>query len=605
MRWRMDRWAHCVLVLLFCLIAGYDLQPAEAQVTITQITNTMRGAFVGNSDYPINADGTRIAFLSNANLTGGNPDGNHEIFLWTQGVGITQITNTTGGNNGYPFINSTGTRIAFNSSNNLTGTNPDGNQELFLWTQGVGIAQLTHTTGGNASWWHPVFTVDSTRIAFVSDRNLTGANPDGNSEIFLWTQGAGIAQITHTTGGDIGGLSMSAGGTRIAFPSTNDLTGGNLKNKWEIFFWTRGAGITQITNATWGYSHQPSINADGTRITFFSDANLTGDNPDKNWEIFLWTQGVGITQITSTTVTTSDRGSMVPSISADGMRIAFRSSGDFTGGNPNAHSNLFLWTQSRGISQITNAPPMDYYGSPSISGNGTRIAVALAADLTGDNPDGNAELFLATVGGTPPPPSGFPFGFPTTVPKYEPCDYESKTCAVKGKFHAGIDYSGNGTAVAVDRGTVVRIETMSSLDHGMGNNVIVSHVLPDGSTIFSTYSHLVSIDPDIAENRPVDKGQTLGVIGCSGFGDQYYWCRRGKIRNYHSPHLHFEMKTANGPVSGIPSTVTGNPKLVGKQYSTCERDARNAAANTCWGYVGDTLSPDQYGYVDPNRYLPR
>jgi hypothetical protein len=34
-----------------------------------------------NLDPSINADGTRIAFVSTSDLTGGNPDGNQEIFL--------------------------------------------------------------------------------------------------------------------------------------------------------------------------------------------------------------------------------------------------------------------------------------------------------------------------------------------------------------------------------------------------------------------------------------------------------------------------------------------------------------------------------------------
>ncbi|MBZ0159098.1 MAG: hypothetical protein K8G79_02970, partial [bacterium] len=85
------------------------------------------------SGYPsINADGTRIAFLSNSDLTGGNPDGSNEIFLWTQGSGLTQITSSTSGVSSNPSINADGTRIAFQSLSDLTGGNPDGNWEIFL-----------------------------------------------------------------------------------------------------------------------------------------------------------------------------------------------------------------------------------------------------------------------------------------------------------------------------------------------------------------------------------------------------------------------------------------------------------------------------------------
>ncbi|MBK6805292.1 MAG: PD40 domain-containing protein [Betaproteobacteria bacterium] len=98
----------------------------------------------------INGDGTRIAFRSNRDLTGGNADSNEEIFLWTSGSGFTQITSSTGGSNTAPTINGDGTRIAFNSNRNLTGGNVDLNREVFLWTSGSGNAQVTNSIGGGS-----------------------------------------------------------------------------------------------------------------------------------------------------------------------------------------------------------------------------------------------------------------------------------------------------------------------------------------------------------------------------------------------------------------------------------------------------------------------
>jgi hypothetical protein len=57
--------------------------------------------------------------------------------------------------------------------------------------------------------------------------------------------------------------------------------------------WTAGSGITQLTNSTGGGNNLPSINADGTRITFYSDRDLTPGSPgnaDGNLEIFLATE---------------------------------------------------------------------------------------------------------------------------------------------------------------------------------------------------------------------------------------------------------------------------------------------------------------------------
>ena len=124
--------ALALLLLLGALLAVFAPMPAWAQFVHTQITSSTAG---GNSEPSINADGTRIAFYSDRDLTPGSPgnaDGNWEIFLWTQGSGITQITSSTAGFNFNPSINADGTRIAFRSSSDLTGGNADGNWEIFL-----------------------------------------------------------------------------------------------------------------------------------------------------------------------------------------------------------------------------------------------------------------------------------------------------------------------------------------------------------------------------------------------------------------------------------------------------------------------------------------
>ena len=138
------------------------------------------------------------------------------------------------------------------------------------------------------------------------------------------------------------------------------------------------------------------------------------------------------------------------------------------------------------------------------------------------------------------------------------------------KPHTGIDFSGDGNVVAIALGTVVRVETLSAGDHGMGNNIILRHLLPgpNCAIVYSTYSHLASIDRAIAVGKPVTKGQTLGVIGSSAFGYPEY-PRMGH-------HLHLEMKAA---------AVTSNPFGVGTQTTTCATDPLNAKANWCWGYV--------------------
>jgi Tol biopolymer transport system component len=197
-------------------------------------------------------------------------------------------------------------------------------------------------------------------MAFQTSADLTGDNSDGNLEIFLFdATSKTITQITDTTGGDTANASASinADGTRIAFESTRDLTGENSVLNRELFlFATTTSTFTQLTSGGGGQKYLPSINADGTRIAFESNANLTNENFNFNSEIYLAdTSGATIT-ITQITNTANGDGSHRPSINSAGTRIAFDSDGDLTGGNSDRNSEIFLSdTTTPAFTQLTDS----------------------------------------------------------------------------------------------------------------------------------------------------------------------------------------------------------------------------------------------------------
>ena len=105
--------------------------------------------------------------------------------------------------------------------------------------------------------------------------------------------------------------SIDATGTHIAFWSTSDLTGNNVDGNIEVFEANLDAACTvgpvyrQITNSTGnilgGFNLWPSMNAQGNRIALFSDRNLTGGNFDANFEIFVYNSSTNtLKQITNT-----------------------------------------------------------------------------------------------------------------------------------------------------------------------------------------------------------------------------------------------------------------------------------------------------------------
>jgi uncharacterized repeat protein (TIGR01451 family) len=413
---RSTLWPHRLVA--FILLAGvismalaltpvWDERRVSAQSLscgINEITFTTGGV---NSKPSINGNGTRIAFESNRDLTGGNADVNLEIFLYDAVTnGFTQVTDTTLGDTGFPSINGDGTRIAFRSNSDPTGGNANGNIEIFLYNAvSNSFTQVTDTTTGVKS--APSISSDGTRIAFNSSNDLTGGNTDSNTEIFLYDAVSNsFTQVTDTTAGDNTSPSINGDGTRIAFLSNNDLTGGNADGNREIFLYDAVSNsftrVTDTTSTTSAGNFNPSINGDGTRIAFESDLYPAG-NPEINREIFLYDSTTG--GITEITFTPAGGFNINSSISSDGTRIAFQSTRDLSGGNADGNSDIFLYDAvSNSFTQVTDTTG-GANNSPSISGDGTRIAFVSDRFANLGNADGNTEIFLAACLSPQPPTS--------------------------------------------------------------------------------------------------------------------------------------------------------------------------------------------------------
>jgi Tol biopolymer transport system component len=367
---------------LFVLAPTATAQQASTQplsCSITQITNSSAPDFGYYSS--IDGDGIRIAFESSADLTGGNPEGNREIFLYNTELNVfTQIAEGYG-----PSISANGTRIAFGSGDLTSGP------QIFLYAATAGSLTQVMTGGYN---FRPSINADGTRIAFEYD-----SFPIHGISVYDTTTDS-VTQLT-TAGGNE--PAINADGTRIAFVTFTDLTpppppppsatsqltgstGDPIRQSSLLLYDTATETLTELAHTTSGQYLRPSINADGTRVAFsFLDFDRG------NSEIFLYDATRG--DIAQITFTSRGDSNYEPSIGADGTRIAFTSNANLTGGNRARDRQVFLYDMQTGrFTQLTYAES----SAPSINGDGTRIVFTSAADHIGRNPDGSREVFLAS-----------------------------------------------------------------------------------------------------------------------------------------------------------------------------------------------------------------
>lgn len=358
---------HLLAVLVLGLLAARSAT-GQAVCPLTQITDTAACLSLTTS-----VDGAAVAFDSSCDLTGGNPDGNTEIFLF-DGAAVTQVTVSSACGSSLPSLS--GGNVAFMSICDLTGGNPGGGTQLFVF-DGSTISQVT--SAGDV--FGP--SADGGSVAFRSAADHTGNNADGNTEIFLF-DGTTIVQITDTVG-PCGSHEPSLDGGSVAFRSDCDLTSGNPDGNIEVFLFD-GTTISQVTDTSGcggNFFFDPRIvDLDGGVVAFQSDCDLAGGNADANFEIFLF-DGTTFTQRTATGGCTN----YTPRL--DGGIVTFTS--DCTA---DGFDHVFV---SDGVATV-DATPATGCGTSFHSLDGGALAVSSRCDLTGGNPDGNVEVFLGACG---------------------------------------------------------------------------------------------------------------------------------------------------------------------------------------------------------------
>jgi len=239
-----------------------------------------------NRDATISDDGRLIALVSSRDLvTGGNVDSgavpNPEIFVYDSGTAsFTQVTNTKTTSANFPIVNEDrsssgdGTSIAFISNANLTGDNNDngngnGNAEIFLAT-GAGYATKTQVTktkddaatgaSSNIFSFGRRLSRDGSFIAFESLASDPAAN-GANTSFYV----SFLYNVAAKTLAQVGPRALATPGDIIHFPTFTDYT-------------ATTPGSVVFTSAL-------NFKSDGTFPS--SDQDSTGLNPSRASQVFL------------------------------------------------------------------------------------------------------------------------------------------------------------------------------------------------------------------------------------------------------------------------------------------------------------------------------
>src|SRR5438445_757940 len=317
-----------------------------------------------------------------------------------QSPGLRRITNTSEeGININPSISGDGRILAFESTEDIAGAGGADHFRAIRADVSIDPANLIQMGGTRAA--APSISQDGSHVAFASKDDPLGANPDGNSEIFLF-DGVRLTQVTNTSPGDISNRisngnfqpSISDDGRFIAFSSNRDLAGQNGDGNPEVFICDTGTNsFTQLTNSSGivGFS-DAKISGNGASVAYIRDSGITpGSKPDLIEQPRV---GLGPISLLAANVP-SLKLTYGRAISDDGTRVVYSAE---TATNS---SQVFLYDGRSGgvIKQITSlgARATEVPLHPTISGDGTRVVFATRRNVIGGNSDGSVELYVFDI----------------------------------------------------------------------------------------------------------------------------------------------------------------------------------------------------------------
>lgn len=328
-----------------------------------------------------------------------------------------------------PAISGDGRYVAFVSrAKNLSLAAKNGKQQVFVKDMKTGTVTLVSRADGvngataSSDSFEPSISADGRYVAFASTaENLSSEDTDSN-DVFVRDLTAGTTTLVSRAAGPTGAAgdgesreaSISADGRHVAFVSAaGNLVGDDDKGvHTDVFVRDLDTGAVELISRASGaagaaatdYSFEPSISADGRFVAFSSRAPLDPEDFDESsfpQDIFVRDRAAATTVLVSRadgpTGKASDVESSSPAISADGTHVAFASDAKLTG-QRGYDRNVFVRDLVAKTTQLVSVGEEGRAGdarrNPSISADGRYIAFQTRGnELSPVDAEGRVDVF--------------------------------------------------------------------------------------------------------------------------------------------------------------------------------------------------------------------
>lgn len=322
-------------------------------------------------------------------------------------------------------ISADGRYVAFASfASNLVLTDANGHEDIFVHDRWSGRTEIvTVSTSGqqanDATYAHSI-SGDGRFVVFASRAtNLVAGDTNGHLDVFVRDREAGTTErVSLSSGGEQGNDesgagfgSISADGRYVTFVSfASNLVPRDTNGTEDVFVRDRWLGTTERVSvssdgaegdASSGYA---VISADGLFVAFESKAsNLIPNDTNGNWDVFVHDRSSRRTErlSVSSSGAQADGECGSPSISGDGTRVAFESfATNLVTGDTNGLPDIFVRDRRAATTERASVGDDGHEGNgmsdrPSISADGRYVAFESTAwNLVPGDRNGWSDVFV-------------------------------------------------------------------------------------------------------------------------------------------------------------------------------------------------------------------
>jgi hypothetical protein len=368
------------------------------------------------------ADGSRVFFTTKEQLVPADTDNAQDVYMRSGGTTTLLSTGPAGGNGDfdaqYRGSSADGAHVFIQTSERLTSSDTDSSADIYDVSGGTTTLVSTGASGGNGAndAAYAGSSSDGSRIFFETDEQLTPADTD--SSVDVYQRAGGVTSLVST--GPAGGngtpgasyVGSSKDGAKVWFETKESLVTGDTDTRQDVY--ERSGGTTSLVSTGPSGGSGPfdasfeGASDDGSRIWIGTFEQLTPTDTDSAFDIFERSGGTTTQVSIGPSGGNANADAFFDGASADGSHVWFDTFESLVPGDTDSYVDVYQRYQGATtlITTQPSGPSATYAQWVGASADGSRVFFTSGDKLLSDDTDTQTDVYGSVDVGTYARPKG-------------------------------------------------------------------------------------------------------------------------------------------------------------------------------------------------------